>query len=86
MGGSASIANAVISSKNAKKSFDEASRHNQMMEAIAIGGDKHGNGLYLRPYKKGLGLFYSKKKKTQKKQKCKNKLKKRTIKNKKKLR
>lgn len=62
MGGSASIANAVISSKNAKKSLEEANRHNQTMEAIAIGRDKHGNGLYLRPYKNGLGLFCAKKK------------------------
>lgn len=61
MGGSAGVANAVISANKAKKDFKEAQRHNQTMEAIAIGGKKmkNGNGLYLMPYKKGLGLFLS---------------------------
>lgn len=67
MGGSASVANAVVSSKNAKRSLEEATRHNRTMESIAIGRDKFGNGLYLRPYRKGLGLYYGKKKKLQKK-------------------
>lgn len=50
-GGSA-IAKAVISTKNAKKQFEESSRHNNAMESIAM-----GKGLYLKPYKKGYGIF-----------------------------
>lgn len=58
MGGSASVANAVVSANNAKKNFKEAQRHNQSMEAIAIGRNaKTGSGLYLMPYKKGFGLY-----------------------------
>lgn len=57
MGGSASIANAVITTKNAKESLNEANRHNKMMEAIAIGKNKNGHGVYLKPYKKGLGVY-----------------------------
>lgn len=54
-GGSAGVANAVISANNAKRNFNEAQRHNQMIEAISLG--KSGSGLFLSPYKKGLGLF-----------------------------
>lgn len=50
-GGSA-IANAVISAKNAKQKLEENKRHNKTMEAIAM-----GKGLYLKPYKKGFGIF-----------------------------
>lgn len=58
MGGSAGVANAVISANKAKKDFNEAKRHNQTMEAVAIGKHtKSGNGLYLKPYKTGLGLY-----------------------------
>lgn len=58
MGGSASIANAVTSTNNAKKIFAEAQRHNQTMEAIALGKNVNtGSGLFLRPYKTGLGLY-----------------------------
>lgn len=58
MGGSASIANAVVSANNAKKNLKEAQRHNQSMEAIAIGRNaKTGSGLYLMPHKKGYGLY-----------------------------
>lgn len=58
MGGSASVANAVVSANNAKRNFKEAQRHNTTMEAIAIGRNaKTGSGLYLMPYKKGYGLF-----------------------------
>lgn len=67
MGGSASVANAVMSSKNAKNNLTETTRHNETMEAIALGKDKSGNGLYLRPYKTGLGIYYTK---TAKKKKC----------------
>lgn len=60
MGGSASVANAVVSANNAKKNFKEAQRHNETMEAISIGRNaKTGSGLYLMPYKKGYGLYLS---------------------------
>lgn len=52
-GGAAGIAKAVNDASAAKKSLEEKSRHNRAMESIAIGG----NGLYLKPYKKGFGLF-----------------------------
>lgn len=58
MGGSASIANAAVSASRAKKDLNEAQRHNQTMEAIALGKNSGtGSGLYLHPYKKGLGLY-----------------------------
>lgn len=50
--GGASIAKAVNSAKNAKKQLEESTRHNTTMEAIAM-----GKGLYLKPYKKGYGIF-----------------------------
>lgn len=58
MGGSASIANAALSASRAKKNFGEAQRHNQTMEAVALGKNSNtGSGLFLRPYKAGLGLY-----------------------------
>lgn len=60
LGGSASVANAVISAKNAKKRLKEAHRHNETIEAIALNQNaKTGSGLFLKPYKTGLGLFIS---------------------------
>lgn len=60
MGGSASVANAAISASNAKKNLSEANRHNQTMEAIALGKNtRTGSGLFLVPHKKGYGLFLS---------------------------
>lgn len=62
-GGAAGIAKAVNDASNAQKKLDENKRHNQTMEAIALG--KRGNGLQLAPYKKGYGLYlhpYQKKK------------------------
>lgn len=50
-GGSA-IARAVISTSNAKKDMEEKVRHNKTMESIAM-----GKGLFLKPYKKGYGIF-----------------------------
>lgn len=59
-GGSSSVANAVINAKNAKKKLTEAKRHNETMEAIALGKSlKTGSGLYLSPYKNGYGLYLS---------------------------
>lgn len=65
MGGSASIANAVYAASKAKESLDEANRHNKMMEAIALGKNVVGDGMFLKPYRKGLGIYlapYSKSK------------------------
>lgn len=60
VGGSTSIANAVINAKDAKKKFTEAKRHNETMEAIALGkSPKTGGGLFLSPYKNGYGLYLS---------------------------
>lgn len=58
-GGSAGIANAVVSANKAKKDYNELKRHNESMEAIALGksATKAGAGLYLKPYKEGLGLY-----------------------------
>lgn len=59
-GGSASVANAVVNAKNAKKKFNEAKRHNETLEAIALGkSPKMGSGLFLSPYKKAYGLYLS---------------------------
>lgn len=54
-GGAAGIAQAVNKAKAAQQELDEAHRHHQTMEAIALG--KKGSGLYLKPYRRGLGLF-----------------------------
>lgn len=51
-GGAAAIAKAVNDAKSAKQQLEEAKRHNKSMEAIAV-----GKGLFLKPYKSGLGLF-----------------------------
>lgn len=51
-GGAAGVAKAVNEYKSAKENFQESQRHNKMMESIAL-----GKGLYLKPYKKGSGLF-----------------------------
>lgn len=51
----AAITKAVTDTKNASQKLQEQKRHNQSMEAIAVG--KKGSGLYLKPYKKGCGLF-----------------------------
>lgn len=59
LGGSAGVANAVNSASKATKDFKEAKRHNQTMEAIAIGkpNAKTGAGLFLKPFKSGLSLY-----------------------------
>lgn len=60
MGGTAGIVNAITSTKDARKMYDESKRHNETMEAIAIGKKpKNGSGLFLGPHprKNGLGLF-----------------------------
>lgn len=54
-GSAAGIAKAVNDVKTSREELAEKSRHNKEMEAIAIG--KNGKGLYLKQYRKGLGLF-----------------------------
>lgn len=51
-GGAAGIAKAVNEADQAKKQLRESKRHNETMETIAI-----GRGLYLKPFKNGLGLY-----------------------------
>lgn len=58
MGGSAGVANAVITANSVKNRLKEAQRHNETMEAIALGRPvRTGNGLFLTQHKKGYGLF-----------------------------
>lgn len=57
-GGAAGIAKTINDYKSARKQIAEQKRHNEKMEAIAI-----GKGLYLKPYKTGLGLYLNGKKK-----------------------
>lgn len=52
--GSSAIVKAVNDAKAAKKQLEEANRHNKTMESIAM-----GKGLYLKPYRKGYGLYYN---------------------------
>lgn len=59
--GVSGIAKALNETKSAKKQLDKATRHNKMVESIAV-----GRGLYLKPYKTGSGLklrLHSEKKK-----------------------
>lgn len=56
-GGISAVARAVNDAKAARKKLEETERHNETMEAIALG--KKGNGLYLHKYRKGLGLYLS---------------------------
>lgn len=56
-GGTAAVANAVLTANNAKKRLKESERHNEMMEAVALGRNKRGDGVFLKPYRKGLGLY-----------------------------
>lgn len=50
-GGLANIVKAINETSIAAKQLKENQRHNRAMEDVAL-----GNGLYLKPYKKGLGL------------------------------
>lgn len=63
IGGSAAVANAVNTTNNAKKNLFENQRHNEQMEAIALGKrNKKGYGVYLKRYRNGLGLYLTEKK------------------------
>lgn len=59
MGGTSSIVKTINETKQAKDQLSESQRHNRMMEAVALGKQSavSGNGLYLKPYKKGYGLY-----------------------------
>lgn len=54
-GGAAGVAKAVNEASDAKRRLTELQRHNETMEAIAL--NKGGGGLFLKPYRKGLGLY-----------------------------
>lgn len=51
-GGAASISKAFNDVQAARKSLEEQKRHNKQMESVAV-----GEGLHLKPYRKGLGLY-----------------------------
>ena len=51
-GGAAGVAKAVSDISIAKKDLEEKKRHNEKIESIAV-----GQGLHLKPYRKGLGLY-----------------------------
>lgn len=59
-GGGAAVAKAVNEAKSKAKMLDESQRHNQVMEAIAMG--KGGRGLYLKKSTTGYGLYLRKSK------------------------
>ena len=54
IGGAAGITKALREWKVAKSKLEEAQRHNKAMEEIKL---KTGRGLYLKPYRQGLGLY-----------------------------
>lgn len=55
-GGASGVAKAVMDAKRGAQELQEAQRHNNTMEAIALG--KKGSALYLRPHKnKGSALY-----------------------------
>lgn len=56
-GGTAGVVRAIGSANEAKRQLEESKRHNDMMEAIAIGKSKKGSGLFLKPYRNGYGLY-----------------------------
>ena len=51
-GGAAGIAKAVNEARAARDELSESKRHNKTIEAIAL-----GKGLYLKPHKRGFGLY-----------------------------
>lgn len=58
IGSTAGVVNAINQAKKAQEALLESKRHNQMMEAVAI-GKKSGKGFYLRPNKNGNGFYLS---------------------------
>lgn len=59
VGSAAGVANAINQTKQAQEELAESKRHNEMIEAIAIGKKKSGKGFYLRPNKNGNGFYLS---------------------------
>lgn len=55
-GGTASIVKTIADIKRASNELQEKARHNKKMEEMSI-----GKGLFLKPYKGGLGLYLKKK-------------------------
>uniref|UniRef100_A0A1B0G602 Uncharacterized protein n=1 Tax=Glossina morsitans morsitans TaxID=37546 RepID=A0A1B0G602_GLOMM len=57
LGGLATSGSAIVKAvndiKNGREQLAETARHNRHMESIAM-----GRGLYLKPYRKGYGLYY----------------------------
>lgn len=51
-GGMAAVAKTIQDVKNAKKTLEEAKRHNRIMESVKV-----GSGMFLKPYRRGQGLF-----------------------------
>lgn len=51
--GASSIVKTVKSINSAKKQLEENMHHNRTMESIAM-----GKGLYLKPFKRGMGIMY----------------------------
>lgn len=56
-GGASGIVIAINHYRNSQKQFDENRRHNETMEAIAIGNHKKGNGFYLQSNNTGKGFY-----------------------------
>lgn len=64
-GGAAAIAKSVNDAKSNAQNLSETQRHNKVMEDLAKGKGIYlpfrkkirGKGLYVRPFKKGLGLY-----------------------------
>lgn len=57
-GGAAGIVKSVRDTQRAREELEETKRHNKSMEEVAaLSKTPVGKGLFLRPYKKGLGVF-----------------------------
>lgn len=56
IGSSAGIVNAINQTRRGQMELDESKRHNQAMEAIAIGNEE-GKGFYLHQNKNGSGYY-----------------------------
>lgn len=59
IGSTAGVASAINQAKKAQEELLESKRHNDAIEAIAIGKKKDGKGFYLRPNKNGDGFYLS---------------------------
>lgn len=64
VGSAAGVASAINNVRKGQKELDESKRHNQTMEAIAMGNRK-GRGYYLQRFKKGSGYYLKRSPKNQ---------------------